>query len=71
MAQLSRDVEDAIERAVDKFRDKLRRMYKDGDVGSITADVGRDTIYIKANVVRKEEPVVIDRGHVAAIGKAE
>jgi hypothetical protein len=69
MPQLSPDIEQAIDRAVEKFRAALRRMYKDGDIGKIEADCGKDIIHIKANPVRKEEPIIIDRGHIAAMGK--
>lgn len=69
MAQLSPDVTQAIEQAVSKFRAALVRMYTDEDVGSITADVGVDKIDIKANPVRKEKSVMIDRGHLATTGK--
>lgn len=64
MPQLSPDIEQAIERAVEKYRAALLRMYRDGDVGKIETDCGVDTIHIKANPVRKEDPIVIDRGRV-------
>ncbi len=65
MAQLSPDVEHAIDRAVAKVRAVLVRLYEDGDVGSVTVDVGKDMIHVKANLVRKEEPFTIDRGYWA------
>jgi hypothetical protein len=67
MAQLSPAVKEAIELAIIKYRAHLTKLYVDGDVGSITTDVGADMIHIKSTPVRKDEPVVIERGRMVTM----
>jgi hypothetical protein len=70
MSQLSPAVKEAIELAIIKYRTHLTKLYVDGDVGSIVTDVGVDMIHIKTTPVRKDEPVVIERGRMVTMAKA-
>lgn len=59
------EVQDAINRAVERVRAAMLRMYADGDIGSIVADCGPEKIDVKANPIRKDDPVLIGRKRLA------